>query len=144
MGIWGKESHLSLRITAVGAVCVGLDEFTDGETVRGFLRRDGAVLAHELFSLFDSLRKSGYSSADRGSRSTSIPNVPNSRPWGLTNAPSMCCVVIAFIAFHLVRGFSVITSRLRGRGPSVYFMLHCAALCFGEESMDEMDGHRAL
>jgi hypothetical protein len=36
MGVWGQESYLPLRITAVGAVCVGLDEFPDGEPVRGF------------------------------------------------------------------------------------------------------------
>jgi hypothetical protein len=41
-------------------VCVGLDEFPDGETVGGFFGRDGDVLAHEPVSLLDSLRKCGY------------------------------------------------------------------------------------
>ena len=36
MGIGGKESHLPLRITAVGTVRVGLDEFADREPIGGF------------------------------------------------------------------------------------------------------------
>src|SRR3984957_2960356 len=53
MGVCSKERHLLLRITAVGAVCVGFDEFPDGEPVRGFFGREGDVLAHELISWLD-------------------------------------------------------------------------------------------
>src|ERR1700677_5142019 len=73
MGVWGKESHLPLRITAVGAVCVGLDEFPDGKPVRGFFGRDGDVPAHELVSLFNSTRKCGCSSMARGSIKSLMP-----------------------------------------------------------------------
>src|ERR1700684_1688635 len=61
MSVCGKESHLTLWVAAIGTVRVGLDEFPDSETVRGFLGRDGEVLAHELVSWFESLRKCGYS-----------------------------------------------------------------------------------
>src|SRR3984957_9855434 len=72
MGVCGKESHLALRVTAVGAMCVGLDEFPDGETVRGFFGRDGDVLAHEVGSWFDWLRKCSYPGMARGSRDAPI------------------------------------------------------------------------
>jgi hypothetical protein len=37
-----------LRIATISAVCVGLDEFADGETICGFLRGNTNVVAHEL------------------------------------------------------------------------------------------------
>src|ERR1700751_1454075 len=46
MSVWGKERHLTFRIPAIGAVCVGLDEFPDGETIRSFLGGDSSVFAH--------------------------------------------------------------------------------------------------
>jgi len=36
-GIRGKESHLTFRIATIGTVCVGLDEFSDREPIRGFI-----------------------------------------------------------------------------------------------------------
>jgi hypothetical protein len=56
-------------------MCIGLDEFPDGETIRGFFGRDGGVLAHELVSVFDSLRKMRLLEYGRDSRNASIPNV---------------------------------------------------------------------
>ena len=42
-----EERHLAFRIAPIGAVRVGLDEFSDREAIRGFAGRDGDVLAHE-------------------------------------------------------------------------------------------------
>ncbi len=50
-GVFRKESHLTLRIAAIGAVCVGFDEFADSEAIRGFVGRDRDVFAHKLASL---------------------------------------------------------------------------------------------
>jgi hypothetical protein len=41
-----KERHLTFRITAVGAVCVCLDEFSNGEAVGCFFGGDGDVCGH--------------------------------------------------------------------------------------------------
>ena len=38
VGVWGKECHLAFRIAAVGAICVGFDEFSDREAIGSFLR----------------------------------------------------------------------------------------------------------
>jgi hypothetical protein len=46
MGVCGKERHLTFRIATIGAVCVGFDQLTDGEAIRGFARGDGDVFAH--------------------------------------------------------------------------------------------------
>jgi hypothetical protein len=35
--VWGKQGHRTVRIAAVGAMRVGLDEFSDRETVGGFV-----------------------------------------------------------------------------------------------------------
>jgi hypothetical protein len=48
VGVPGKESHLSLRVATIGAMGVGLDEFSDGKAIRGFCGRDGDVHAHEI------------------------------------------------------------------------------------------------
>jgi len=81
VGVGGKERHLTFRIPAIGAVRVRLDELPDGETIRGFLGREGSVFAHESM-LFDSFNygKNCHSRAAFGSRNASIPNIPNSRP----------------------------------------------------------------
>jgi hypothetical protein len=34
--VGGKERHLTLGIPTIGAMCVSLDEFSDGEAIRGF------------------------------------------------------------------------------------------------------------
>jgi hypothetical protein len=47
MGVCREERHLAFRIAAIGAVCVGLDEFPDRETIRRFGGGEGHVLAHE-------------------------------------------------------------------------------------------------
>src|SRR6266550_3636098 len=49
--IWSKERHLAFRIAAIGAMRVGLNEFSDRETICGFAGRDCQVLAHESASL---------------------------------------------------------------------------------------------
>src|SRR4029077_14935753 len=64
--------HLALRIATIGAVGVGLDELPDGEAVRCFLGRNGAVLAHRC--------SPQASRMARGSRNASIPYRPYSRP----------------------------------------------------------------
>jgi hypothetical protein len=51
VGVFSKERHLTLRIATIGAVCVGLDELSDGKAIRGFFGGDGDVLAHERASL---------------------------------------------------------------------------------------------
>jgi hypothetical protein len=56
MSVCGEKRHLTSCVATIGAVRVGLDEFPDGEAVRGFLGGDGNVLAHELVSLIDSFR----------------------------------------------------------------------------------------
>jgi hypothetical protein len=50
MGVWGEERHLTFRIAAIGAMCVGLDEFPDREAIRGFFRGDASVFGHDLVS----------------------------------------------------------------------------------------------
>ena len=47
-----KERHLTLHIAMIGAMCVGLDELTDSEAMRGFVRGDGNAFSHELVSVF--------------------------------------------------------------------------------------------
>jgi hypothetical protein len=42
---------MTLRITTIGAVCVGFDELSDGQAVGGFARGDGDVLAHDAVLL---------------------------------------------------------------------------------------------
>src|SRR5450432_1059545 len=67
--VFGKESHLTLRVATVGAVRVGLDKLPNREAVGSFLRRDSNVFAH------------GYASSMAfGSRNASIPYWPYSRP----------------------------------------------------------------
>src|ERR1700733_7971804 len=39
--IWSKQRHLTFRIAAIGAVCVGLDELPDREAVCSLIGRDG-------------------------------------------------------------------------------------------------------
>jgi hypothetical protein len=51
VSVCGKERHLTVRIATIGAMRVGLNEFSDLETIRGFARRDCQVLAHESASL---------------------------------------------------------------------------------------------
>jgi hypothetical protein len=38
VGVCGKKRHLAFRIAAIGAVCIGLDEFEDCEPIRSFFR----------------------------------------------------------------------------------------------------------
>jgi hypothetical protein len=45
MGVGGERRHLAFRIATISAAGVGLDELTDGEAIRGFLRRDCDVFA---------------------------------------------------------------------------------------------------
>jgi hypothetical protein len=47
VGVFGEESHLTFRIATIGAVRVGLNDFPDRETIRGFLRRDSNVFAQD-------------------------------------------------------------------------------------------------
>jgi hypothetical protein len=49
--------HLTFRMTTIGAVCVRLDELSDGETIRGFLGGDGAPLFHLIELVY--LRRRG-------------------------------------------------------------------------------------
>jgi hypothetical protein len=42
---------LTVCIATIGAMRVGLNKFSDRETIRGFAGRDGQVLAHESASL---------------------------------------------------------------------------------------------
>ena len=67
MCVCGKECHLTFRIATIGAVCVGFDELPDSEAIRGLIRENGDVLAHELVSLLDSFRRGriGDSSTNR-------------------------------------------------------------------------------
>ena len=51
MRVCGKERHLTLCVATIGAERMGLDEFADCETVRGFTGRDCQVLTHESASL---------------------------------------------------------------------------------------------
>src|ERR1700756_3800034 len=44
--ICGKKSHLTFRIATISAVCIGLNQFADGEPIRGFAGGDRDVLAH--------------------------------------------------------------------------------------------------
>src|SRR5260370_35858778 len=48
--VFGKESHLTLRVATVSAVRVGLDEFPDREAIGSFLRRDSNGLSHDYAS----------------------------------------------------------------------------------------------
>jgi hypothetical protein len=66
MGVCGKERHLTFRIATIGAVCVGFDQLTNGEAIRGFARGDGDVFAHELVSLFDSFGSANKRSLEDG------------------------------------------------------------------------------
>jgi hypothetical protein len=72
MGVCGEQSHLAFRIATIGAVGVGLDEFADGEAVRGFLGGNGDVFVHQ--------RSPQASRMARVSRNASIPYRPYSRP----------------------------------------------------------------
>jgi hypothetical protein len=47
----GKECHLTFRIAAIGAMCVGLDEFPDREAIRCFFGGNASVFTHNLVSL---------------------------------------------------------------------------------------------
>src|ERR1700746_2992820 len=67
--VFSKQSHLTLRVAAVSAVRVGLDEFPDREAIGSFLWRDSNVFAHDYAS-----------SMALGSRNASIPYCPYSRP----------------------------------------------------------------
>ncbi len=49
--IFAQLGVLSNIEGAIGAVCVGFDEFPDSEAIRGFVGRDRDVFAHELVSL---------------------------------------------------------------------------------------------
>src|SRR6266853_4454746 len=66
MGVGGEERHLTLRVAAIGAVCVCLDEFANRESVGGFGGRDGVVFHDSRMALV--------------SRNASIPYLPHSRP----------------------------------------------------------------
>ena len=44
VGVLCKERHLTFRFSTVGAVCVGLDELSDGEAVSGLCGREGLCL----------------------------------------------------------------------------------------------------
>src|SRR4029077_13011914 len=50
MGICREERHLAFRVATVRAMCVGLDEFSDGEPIRGFFRGDGDLFSHRRTS----------------------------------------------------------------------------------------------
>jgi hypothetical protein len=52
MGVRGKESHLTGRVAPVGTMRISLDEFPDGEAIRGFLGGDADVFAQEFPFLF--------------------------------------------------------------------------------------------
>src|ERR1700752_2316512 len=54
--ICGEKSHLTFRIATISAVCIGLNQFADGEPVRGFIWGDTDVFAHEFALLFHSAR----------------------------------------------------------------------------------------
>src|SRR6476661_329673 len=46
VGVCRKERHLTLRIPAIGAMGVGLDQFPDSEPIRRFSGGKGDMLAH--------------------------------------------------------------------------------------------------
>ena len=70
VGVFRKQSHLTFRIAAIGAVCVRFDEFSDGEPIRGFVGGDRGVFAHEVvFLLFRSPTKE----CKRGKRRAALP-----------------------------------------------------------------------
>jgi hypothetical protein len=50
VGVCGKERHLTFRIAAIGAMCVGLDELPDREAIRCFFGGDANVFAHDQVS----------------------------------------------------------------------------------------------
>jgi alcohol/geraniol dehydrogenase (NADP+) len=64
------DRHLTFRITAIGTVCVRLDELADRKAVGRFLGEDGAVLAHEQISVKaqGNWSKKRYTAAIRPSR----------------------------------------------------------------------------
>src|SRR5712675_479170 len=63
VGVWGEERQLTLRIAAIGAMRVGLDEFPNRKAIGGFGRGEGSVFTH---------RRSTYDSRmARGSRNAS-------------------------------------------------------------------------
>ena len=47
MRVRRKEGHLTVCITAIGAVRIRLDELADRKAVGRFIRRDSEVFAHE-------------------------------------------------------------------------------------------------
>src|SRR4029077_20275205 len=51
VGVCGKECHLTFRIATIGAVRIGLDEFTHSGAIRGFAGGGGSLLSNELVSL---------------------------------------------------------------------------------------------
>src|ERR1700757_2145607 len=54
--ICGEKSHLTFRIATISAVGIGLNQFADGEPIRGFIWGDADLFAHELVLLFHSAR----------------------------------------------------------------------------------------
>jgi hypothetical protein len=55
MRVWGKESHLTLRIAPIGAMRILLNQFPDSKAICGFLGGNIDVLAHKLPSFFNRL-----------------------------------------------------------------------------------------
>ena len=55
-----KKRHLALRIAAIGAVRVSLDELADREPIGGFVGADGDVFAHGVVSPFGGSRAAAY------------------------------------------------------------------------------------
>ena len=88
VGVCGEERHLTLCIATVGAMRVGLDQLPDREAIRCFTGRDGDVLALGPVSFSIGSGRPAQSLEDaRGSRNTSIREVPNSRPIGVSPGP---------------------------------------------------------
>jgi hypothetical protein len=50
VGVYCKESHLTLRIATIGAMGVCLDEFPNRQAIRGFDWGDSSVLTHKKVS----------------------------------------------------------------------------------------------
>src|ERR1700741_748239 len=106
VSVFGKESHLTLRVAAVSAVRVALDELPDREAIGSFLRRDSNVFAHDYAS-----------SMAFGSRNASIPYCPYSRPTPeYLNPPQGACgsSVMPLITTRPVRNWEA-TRRARER-----------------------------
>jgi hypothetical protein len=76
--IWSKPRHLPFGVATVGAVCVGLDELSNSEAIRGFVGEMVTCLLMSWSRCSFTHCKSSHSRVALGSRSPSMPNVPSS------------------------------------------------------------------